>query len=203
MSLPSGVPYPPKLLGRDALGLNPCSSVDGLENVSPFEYGHFWHQFIRFLWHHIWESQLLIAATRPESLQRIQPTSFRSGAGGEGGWSWDESVLQVQLPKTTPPKFNITDMPLKNDGKGRWSFPFWDCIFLGAFAVKFLGGVAVRPKKVVDVKSGIFSRLWTLDSFRGLSSGGVLLVLGRVLYTLVKGSLHPGRWTAGTYKSPI
>ena len=35
MSLPSGVPYPPKLLGRDALGLNPCSSVDVVENVSP------------------------------------------------------------------------------------------------------------------------------------------------------------------------
>ena len=31
-----------KLLGRDALGLNPCSCVDGLENVSvfPFKYGH-------------------------------------------------------------------------------------------------------------------------------------------------------------------
>ena len=41
MSLPSGVPYPPKLLGRDALGLNPCSCVDGLEkadffNIWPF-----------------------------------------------------------------------------------------------------------------------------------------------------------------------
>ena len=37
MSLPRGVPYPPKLLGRDALGLYPCSCVDALENASPFK----------------------------------------------------------------------------------------------------------------------------------------------------------------------
>ena len=41
MSLLSGVPYPPKLLGRDALGLNPCSCVDGLEKVVHFKYGRF------------------------------------------------------------------------------------------------------------------------------------------------------------------
>ena len=36
-SLPSGVPFTPKLLGRDALGLNPFSCVDGLEKVDSFQ----------------------------------------------------------------------------------------------------------------------------------------------------------------------
>ena len=48
MSLLSGVPYPPKLLGRDALGLNPCSCVDGLENVSPFNHGVILGSYARF-----------------------------------------------------------------------------------------------------------------------------------------------------------
>ena len=36
MSLLSGAPTLPTMLGRNALGLNPSSCVDGLENVSPF-----------------------------------------------------------------------------------------------------------------------------------------------------------------------
>ena len=49
MSLLSGVPYPPKLLGRDALGLNPCSCVDALENVYLLSNGYVGYQVVKFL----------------------------------------------------------------------------------------------------------------------------------------------------------
>ena len=81
-------------------------------------------------------------------------------------------------------------------GKLEDEFPFWDqaYIFRGKLAVKFLGSVAVLPLK----KWWISSLASPPDSDSGLFPGskfsrGFCYVLGRVLYTLVKGSLHPGR----------
>ena len=41
LNVPFGVLAPPMLLGKDAVGKDPCSCVDALEKVTPYYLGNF------------------------------------------------------------------------------------------------------------------------------------------------------------------